>query len=287
MKPPRFLYLRPDTLDEVLAALAEHGDDAKALAGGQSLVPMLNFRLAYPGVLVDLSRVAELVGVSRSNGTVSFGAMTRQRTAERSEEVRASCPLMSLMLPFVGHLQNRNRGTIGGSIAHADPAAELPALCLALGATFVLRREGGERRVAADGFFEGPFMTGLGREELLTTIELPCVARSDVAFAEIARRHGDFAMAGVVAARRAGGDANAIRLVVFGVGSTPLRLPQAELLCGSAGQLTRSVASEAADAGAAEIDPVSDLHADAPTRRALARSLVRRVLGQLGGDSHE
>jgi aerobic carbon-monoxide dehydrogenase medium subunit len=281
VKPPAFLYVRPDSLDEALAALAEHGEDAKALAGGQSLVPMLNFRLANPGVLVDLSRVPELVGVSRIKGALSVGAMTRQRTAERSEEVRAGCPLVSVMLPFVGHLQNRNRGTVGGSIAHADPAAELPALCLALGGTFILQRRGEERRVAAERFFKGPFMTCLAGDELLTTIELPCVARSDVAFAEIARRHGDFAMAGVVAVRPSGADGE-IRLVAFGVGSTPVRLPQAEALVESAGALTRAVAIEASAAAAAEIDPVSDLHADAATRRAFVSSLARRVLSELG-----
>ncbi len=282
MKPPLFLYLRPDSLEEALAAMHEHGDEARPLAGGQSLVPMLNFRLARPEVLVDLSRVEELVGTSCPGpSAISFGAMTPQRAAERLEKVRSTCPLVSMMLPFVGHVQNRARGTIGGSIAHADPAAELPALCLALGGTVVARNAEGERRLRADGFFGGPFTTALMPDELLTSVELPGVRREDVAFAEIARRQGDFAMAGVVAVRETA--QTAVRLVAFGVGGTPVRLPRAEKIL-EGQELTPACIAEAASAAAGEVDPIEDLHADGRTRRALVDALVRRVLGELGSE---
>ena len=168
MKPPVFRYLRPDSLEEVVAALAEHGDEAKPLAGGQSLIPAMNFRLAQPSVLVDLELVEALRALGREDGVLRVGAMVRQRAAERSAEVRDVCPLLSEALPWIGHPQNRHRGTIGGSIVHADPAAELPAVAVALDATIELLSSRGARTVPAATFFEGPFIdrgrAGRGRD---------------------------------------------------------------------------------------------------------------------------
>ncbi|HLL82487.1 MAG TPA: FAD binding domain-containing protein, partial [Longimicrobium sp.] len=198
MKPAPFAYHRPDSVEGALALLAEHGYDAKLLAGGQSLVPAMNFRLAAPAVLIDLNRIARLDAIGEAEGGVRIGAMVRQRAAERSALLAERAPLIAETLPYVAHAQIRNRGTMGGSIAHADPAAELPAVMLALGARLLLRGPGGMRTVAADDFFTGLFATALEPEEMLVEIEIPTVAPgTGWAFDEISRRHGDFALAGV------------------------------------------------------------------------------------------
>ncbi|HEX9312764.1 MAG TPA: FAD binding domain-containing protein, partial [Actinomycetota bacterium] len=202
MKPPPFKYARPGELDEVLALLSEHGDEAKLLAGGQSLIPLLNFRLARPSVLVDLNSVSGLDGMTSQNGTIGLGAMVRQRAAERSPDVGSSCPLIVQALRHVAHLQIRNRGTVGGSIAHADPAAELPAVALALDAEMVVRSAAGERVVPASEFFQGPFTTAVGPEEVLVEVRFPKLAGARSTFLELARRSGDFALAGVAAVAR-------------------------------------------------------------------------------------
>src|SRR5438876_2265709 len=188
MKPAPFDYFAPGTVDEALALLAEHGDEAKPLAGGQSLIPAMNFRLARPGALVDLNQIAELSYVRSQRDGLVIGAMTRQRTVERSEEARRVAPLVSEAMPFVAHPQIRNRGTVGGSIAHADPAAELPAVMLALEARFRARSRAGERSIPVAEFFKGMLETALAPGELLVEIAVPALpARTGTAFLEMAR----------------------------------------------------------------------------------------------------
>jgi aerobic carbon-monoxide dehydrogenase medium subunit len=280
VKPPPFLYLRPETEDGVLAALAEHGDEAKVLAGGQSLVPLLNFRLARPAVLIDLERVGSLRGIDPSGGVVAVGAMTRQVDAERSGDLRAACPVVGQALGWVGHLQIRNRGTVGGSIAHADPAAELPAVALALDAEMVVRRATGERTIPASAFFAGPFTTALEPEELLTLVRFPATPGARTVFLEFARRSGDFALAGVCAVDRGSRDAPRVALAAIGVGGSPVRLTAAEALLDGR-PLTDEVVQEAGEAASAAVDPPSDLHADSAYRRELLGVLVRRALRQI------
>lgn len=279
MKPPPFDYLAPTALDEALALLADLGDAARPLAGGQSLVPMLNFRLVRPRHLVDLNGIAELSGIREQDGRVAIGAMTRQRALEQSPLVRRRCPLLADALPHVGHVQIRNRGTIGGSLAHADPAAELPAVAVALDAQLVLRRAGGERLVPAEAFFTGWFTTALAPDELLVEVRLPPLPRgAGTAFVEVARRHGDFALvaAAAVVVVRDGTVAGA-RVALAGVGAAPVRLPAAEREAEGqpvADETFRSLAA----AIAAELDPPSDLHADAVYRRRVAAVVAERAL---------
>ena len=201
MKPAPFAYQAPASLEAALELLARHGGDAKILAGGQSLIPVMNFRLAEPALLVDINRLAELDFIrADEDGTLRIGAMTRQRRLERDPLVAARAPLLHEAMPFIAHPQIRNRGTFGGSLAHADPAAELPALAVALGARFRLRRAGGDRWVEAGDFFAGLFTTALAPDEMLVEAAIPpSPARTGWAFLEIARRHGDYAQVGLAA----------------------------------------------------------------------------------------
>ncbi|HEX8430490.1 MAG TPA: xanthine dehydrogenase family protein subunit M [Longimicrobium sp.] len=281
MKPAPFDYHRPASVDEALALLAEHGYDAKLLAGGQSLVPAMNFRLAAPAVLIDLNRIAGLDSITETDGGVRIGAMVRQRIAERSPVVAARAPLIAETLPFVAHAQIRNRGTMGGSIAHADPAAELPAVMLALGARFEVRGAGGARFVAADDFFTGLFATALEPEEILVGMEIPAAEpRSGFAFDELSRRHGDFALAGVAAAVRldADGRCSDARIALLSVGDGPVLAVHAAAAL--VGQLptTEAIAAAADAAARLDIDPPADIHATAAYRRHITGVLVRRVL---------
>jgi aerobic carbon-monoxide dehydrogenase medium subunit len=282
VKPAAFDYHRPETVDEALAILAESGDDAKPLAGGQSLVPAMNFRLARPAVLVDLNRLATLAYVNESpDGGVRIGAMTRQRAAERSAAVAARAPLLAEALPSIAHPQIRNRGTVGGSLAHADPAAELPAVMLALEARLHLRSRSAARTVPASEFFLGPLMTALRSDELLAEVEIPpSPGRSGTAFMELARRHGDFALAGVavrVVLDGAGG-CTAARIALLSVGDGPVLAAGAmAALAGSAPTANR-IDEAARVAAETDIDPPGDIHASAEYRRQLARVLVRRTL---------
>jgi carbon-monoxide dehydrogenase medium subunit len=277
VKPPPFRYVRPGSIDEVLQLLGEHGDEAKVLAGGQSLVPLLNFRLARPSVLIDLALVGSLRGIERRNGTLAIGAMTRQRVAEVSEEVRETAPLIPQALAWVGHLQNRNRGTVGGSIAHADPAAELPAVALALDAELVVRGAGGERVLPASTFFDGPFTTVLAPDELLTEIRFPVIRGARTTFIELARRSGDFALAGVAAVNRGAADDADVVLAAMGVGGSAVRLPDAEAVVRGR-ELTDQVMRDAGEAASAAVDPPTDVHADSGYRRELLGVLIRRAL---------
>lgn len=280
MKPALFEYHAPTSVEEAIALLARYEGEARPLAGGQSLVPAMNFRLAQPAVLVDLNRIDALSGIRElADGGLRIGAMTRQRAVERSGAVAARAPLLAETMPHVAHPQIRNRGTFGGSLAHADPAAELPAVALALDARFHLRGPRGMREVAAADFYLGLFETALDPDELLVQVELPPMApRTGWAFEEVARRHGDYAMAGaaaLVTLDEAGRVARA-RLLYFSLSDVPVEAAAAGMLVGSAADEAAigAVAAGAADA----LDPGGDIHATADYRRHLAAVLARRTL---------
>ena len=283
MKPAPFRYFRPTALDEALALLAEHGGAAKPLAGGQSLIPAMNFRLARPQALVDLGGIAELAYVRSEPERVTIGAMTRQRAVERSDVVRREAPLVAEALPFVAHPQIRNRGTVGGSLAHADPAAELPAVMLALEARFRARSRERERTIPAGEFFTGILETALGPDELLVEVAVPrAPARSGHAFIEVARRHGDYALVGVAAlvALDPRGRCEVARIALVSVGDGPVLATEAAAAL--TGEEPTAAAIEAAAEAAArrDIDPPSDIHASAVYRRHLAAVLTRRALAR-------
>ncbi|HTO10051.1 MAG TPA: xanthine dehydrogenase family protein subunit M [Candidatus Binatia bacterium] len=280
MKPPRFDYHAPRSVDEAVALLARYGGDAKVLAGGQSLMPMLNFRLARPAALVDVNRIAALAYIREDNGTVAFGAMTRQRTIEFSPVVAARLPLLREATRWVGHLPIRSRGTIGGSIAHADPSAEYPAVLTALAGEVVVQGPRGRRTVKAADLFETYLTTTLAAEDLVVEVRLPVMeAGAGYAFEEFARRHGDFAIVGIAAmiVGRAGGRCSAARLATAGAGPVPVRLRAAEEILERDG--LGEAAIEAAAARAAElVQPDSDVHASADYRRHLTRVLTARAI---------
>ncbi|MEV7555614.1 xanthine dehydrogenase family protein subunit M [Amycolatopsis sp. NPDC089917] len=275
MKAAPFEYLRATSLDEAIEALST--PEARVLAGGQSLVPLLNQRLARPSLVVDINRVAGLSFLREENGRLEIGALTRHRVVETSGVVRSGVPLLAEALGFVGHAAIRNRGTIGGSLAHADPAAELPAVMVALDADFTLRGPGGERVVAAREFFLGPHRTALGPGELLTRISVP---RQEGGWAveELSRRSRDLALVAVFATvTSSGGACETARIAVAGAGPTPIRATAAEeSLAG--GPLTDDAIALAADLVAAATDPPDDLHAPAGYRREMAAVLTRRAL---------
>ena len=276
MKPPAFQFFAPDSVSEALALLEAHGDDAKLLAGGQSLIPTMNFRLAAPAVLIDLNRISDLAFIREENGGLHIGAMTRQRDVERSELVARLHPLLHETMPYIAHPQIRNRGTIGGSLVHADPAAELPAIALALKARFKIVNKTGERWVEAADFYTGMFGTAVEENDLLAEIVFPQMAKnSGAAFKEIARRHGDYAMAGVAAIIRLdkSGICESARVVFLSVGDAPLLVESAcQALTGT--QLTDADVDAAAEVAAnQDADPVGDIHASAEYRRHLIKVL--------------
>ena len=287
MKAAAFSYARPGTLGETLELLERHGADARLLAGGQSLIPALNMRLDAPRVLIDINGIAELSGIRVDGERITIGALTRHRDLERAPETARHLPLIHQAMPFIAHAAIRNRGTFGGSVALADPAAELPACCIALDATFVIRGRSGERRVAARRFFKGLYETDLAPGEVLTAGEFALQA-SDYrcAFQELARRHGDYAIAGVAAcARRVGRVLNDVTFAFCGMGATPMLAPAAasamEGSDGSPGDVARAQAALAQD-----LAPFDDLYQSAATRMHLARVLLARALTQLTGN-HE
>lgn len=279
MKPAPFDYVVPRTVSEAVRALAEAGEDAKVLAGGQSLVPLLNFRLARPTLLVDLNRVAELAYVEERDGGWSIGAMTRQATLERHGAITGAFPLLAEALGWVGHRAIRSRGTFGGSLAHADPAAELPAVSVCLDARLTVRGPRGARVVRAEDFFQGYLTTALDADEMLVDSWLPPSGRATgQAWTEFARRHGDFALVGVgVSLSLADSDRVAsARIVLAGVGGCPFRAREAEtLLVG--GPLEERIRA-AADAVRSAIDPDSDIHATKEYRAHLAGVLTERAV---------
>lgn len=282
MKPPRFQYHAPQSLDEALALLAELGADAKPLAGGQSLIPMLNMRLARPGHLIDLNRVAELDYLAERDGGLAIGAMTRQRAVERSTLVREGCPLLAQAIRYIGHLPIRTRGTIGGSVAHADPAAELPGVLAALDGRITLRGRSGSRVLGPDAFFLGVLTTAAAPDEFVTEIWIPAVPeRTGQVWLEVARRHGDYALVGLGASLTLDQDGviSQARLALIGVGPVPVRTPRAEeRLRGERPDV--SLFREAARLVSAEIQPETDVHATSEYRRRVAAVLAERALAE-------
>ncbi|WP_181776359.1 FAD binding domain-containing protein [Amycolatopsis pittospori] len=280
MKAAPFSYFRASSLDEAIEALAT--PDSRVLAGGQSLVPLLNLRQARPSLVVDINRVDDLSFLRKENGRLEIGALTRHRVVETSEVVRSEVPLLAEALAYVGHVAIRNRGTIGGSLAHADPAAELPAVMLALDAEFVVRGPSGERIVAARDFFLGPHRTALASGELLTRISVP-LSRGVCAVEELSRRSRDLALVAVFAVvSMSDGVCETARIAVAGAGPTPIRAIAAEeSLAG--GALTADAITDAAESVAAATDPPDDLHAPAGYRREMAAVLTRRAITRAKG----
>lgn len=282
MKAPAFEYSRVTTISDAIALLAEHGDEAKILAGGQSLVPALNLRLLAPKLLIDIGGVDELRSITVSNGKLVIGALARHVDVLRSDLVAAHAPLLGKAVTHVAHPAIRNRGTFGGSLAHADPASELPACVLALGATIVTRGPNGERRIPVDEYFLGIYETALEPTELLVAVEIPAKAPGSVFFFnEHARRNGDYALAGLAAqATVEGGRFTALRLGYFAVGERPvLANAAAEALIGV--EVTQAVIDAAQAALDENLDPHDDLQAPADMRRYLARGLLVRCVSTL------
>lgn len=283
MKPAPFAYCAPTELVAALDLLAEHGDEAKVLAGGQSLMPMMNMRLARPGVIVDINRLAELEYIAQTTeGGLAIGALTRQRAIERSSVVRQQNPLLAATIPLIGHFPIRNRGTLGGSLVHADPAAELPALSLVLEAEFVLKSAAQERVVRAEDFFLSYLTTAIAPEEILTEIRLPAWQPAwgwDVQ--EVCRREGDFALVGAAALLQVDDNntCQMVRFALFGVGGAPVRLQRAEaMLCGQ--RVDDAALVEVAKVVSEELDPDADIHASAAYRKEVGGVMVRRTLQQ-------
>lgn len=279
MKPAVFDHLVPTSIADALAMLARHAPDARPLAGGQSLVPMMNFRLARPTVLVDLNKIPDLAYIRDAGDHLAIGAMTRERAIENSDLVRGAAPLLHDATLHIGHLPIRSRGTIGGSLSNADPAAEYPATVLALDATLVAQSVRGERTIPASGFFDGVMTTTLEADEILTEIRVPkAPPGSGAAVVEISRRHGDFALAGVAAQIALDGDSvSDIRLAACGVGPAPVRLTDAESILRDGG-LTDEALAAAAQSASAAADPDGDVHATAAYRRKMAGVMMKRAV---------
>ena len=273
MKPAPFAYKKARSIDDAVALLAEK--DSRLLAGGQSLIATLNMRLSQPSLLIDINGIGGLDAIALKNNVVEIGALTRHAQAERSEIITRYAPLLARALPHIGHVAVRNRGTIGGSIAFADPAAELPACLVALGGEIVVAGPAGARRIAAEDFFKGLFETALASQEMVVAVRMPAAtAQTRVGFAELARRHGDYAIAGLAAcARAAGRGVSNVRLAFFGVGDRPLRARRAE------------AAIERGDVEGAvkvlDLDPADDVQATGAVKKHLAGVLLRRVAAQL------
>jgi carbon-monoxide dehydrogenase medium subunit len=282
MKPSRFDYHVPSNPSGAVALLRDLGPEAKILAGGQSLMPLLNFRMAQPRHLIDLNRIPELAYIAERDGGVALGAMTRQRVAERSPLVGDRCPLLAAALPSIGHIQIRSRGTIGGSVAHADPASELPAVLAALGGCVTLLGPSGSRRVSPDEFFVTYLTTSAGPDEVLTEVWFPSpLPHTGHAWLEVAYRHGDYALVGVAAVLTldVDGTITDCRLALAGVGATPMRVPAAEeRLLGD--KPDPALFREAARLVMRDIEPSTDVHATADYRRHLAGILTTRGLEQ-------
>ncbi len=279
MKPPPFDYHAPKSAAEAIDLLGRYGADARLLAGGQSLVPLLNFRLSAPAVIVDLNRAADLAYIKEENGRVRMGAMTRQRAIEFSPLVKSRLLLLAEATRWVGHLPTRTRGTIGGSLAHCDPAAEYPAVAAALDAELVIRGSAGERVVRAAEFFVGFMTTAVQPGEMLVEVRMAAQAPdSGSAFEEFSRRHGDFAIVGIAATVAVDGDrCRSARLAACGAGPTAMRLRAAEEILEQGGVGERNI-DDAAARAAELVDPGADLHASAEYRRHLTRVLTRRAL---------
>jgi aerobic carbon-monoxide dehydrogenase medium subunit len=288
MKLPPFEYEAPTTVAEAIDLLAEYLDEASVLAGGQSLIPLLALRLARPAVLIDINGIDELSGVSAMDGWVAIGAMTREYVAEESETIADAVPLLAAALPLIGHEAIRSRGTIGGSLAHADPAAELPAVARAVDAEFVVRGQPGERVIPAAQWFEGYLTTSRRSDELLLEVRFPAARRgTGISFQEVARRHGDFAMVGLAASLTLSeGAISDARLAFAGMSDVPVRAADAEdLLVGK--MPSAELFEEAARRATENIDPPADLHGSSDYRKKVAATLVRRGLREAADNASE
>jgi len=274
VKPAPFAYHKARSLEDAVALLGQHLD-ARLLAGGQSLIATLNMRLSSPSLLIDINGIGGLDQIALKGGMVEIGALVRHAQAERSDVIAKHAPLIALAMPHIAHAAIRNRGTLGGSIAFADPAAELPACLLALGGEVEASGPKGKRTIKADDFFKGLFETALGPQDILTTVRLPAATPDTrVGFAELARRHGDYAIVGLAASASANGQKlAAVRLAYFGVGATPVRVRKAE------DALMNGTVDDAV--AALDLAPEDDVQATAATKTHLAGVLLRRVAQQL------
>ena len=286
MKLPCVEYEAPAAVAEAVGLLSEHQDEASVLAGGQSLIPLLALRLARPAVLIDINGVRELSGLSLTDGSLAIGAMVREYVAEESAMVAAKVPLLAAALPLIGHEAIRSRGTIGGSLAHGDPAGELPAVALALDAEFVVRSQAGDRVIPAAAWFEGYLSTSRRPDELLVEVRFPAAGPdTGVAFLEIARRHGDFAIVGLAASLTlAGGAISDARLAFAGMSDVPVRAAGAEnFLVGE--RPSTNLFEDAARLATADLNPPADLHGSSEYRKKVAATLVRRGLQAAAQDA--
>jgi carbon-monoxide dehydrogenase medium subunit len=275
VKPAPFAYTKAKTLKEAVTLLAKYKDDARLLAGGQSLIATLNMRLSAPDLLIDINGIKNLNDIAKKGKLVEIGALARHAQVERSDVIAKHAPLIALAMPHIGHPAIRNRGTFGGSIAFADPAAELPACLLALGGEIDIAGPRGKRKVKADAFFKGLFETALRPQEMITAVRVPAADKTmRVGFAELARRHGDYAIVGLAASARADRKGlTDVRLAYFGVGDTPVRPKKAEAALAN-GDIDAAVK-------ALDLDPHDDVQATAKTKKHLAGVLLRRVAKQL------
>jgi carbon-monoxide dehydrogenase medium subunit len=283
MKASAFSYARATSVSNALELLATHGDGAKLLSGGQSLMPAMNLRLISPELIVDISEIAELRGIAVSGDVLHIGALTRHVDLAKSPEIAAHAPLLTEAIAHVAHPAIRNKGTLGGSLAHADPASELPACMLALNATIIVRGSGGERRIAAEDFFTGIYETALSAREVLVAVELPVAPKNSAHFfCEFARRHGDYGIVGLAAQALLQGDGFAdLRLAFFAVGDRPVLATAASRLVGVA--VTPAAPADASRALGEELDPPGDQQASASMRRHLAKVLLARCVAALLG----
>ena len=275
MKPAPFAYKKVRSLKEAVTLLAKHKDNARLLAGGQSLIATLNMRLSAPSLLIDINGIKGLDGIARKGKFVEVGALARHAQVERSDVIAQYAPLIALAMPHIGHAAIRNRGSFGGSIAFADPAAELPACLLAMGGEVDIASTKGKRKVKADVFFKGLFETAVRPNEIVTAIRIPVADKNTrVGFAELARRHGDYAIVGLAASARTNGKGLAdVQLAYFGVGDTPIRVKKSEAALAD-GNIDAAV-------GALDLDPHDDVQATAKVKKHLAGVLLRRVAAQL------
>ena len=283
MKPAPFEYHAPTTLEQALQLKSQYGDEAKPLAGGQSLVPAMNFRAAQPAVLIDLNRVAELSFIRAAADVIRIGSMARERHLEFDAAIENHTPLLHEATPFIAHPQIRNRGTIGGSIVHADPAAELPVLMLALNARLKAQKASSERWIDAKDFFVGMFTTALEPDELLVEIELPFMPpHTGWSFMEVAPRAGDYALMGVAAqvTLDEAGQCKSARLVYLNAGEGPVEAPEAATLLAGQALTDELIASAAAHASEKEISPFGNIHTSPDFQRHLANVLTKKTLKQ-------
>jgi CO/xanthine dehydrogenase FAD-binding subunit len=281
MKPPRFSYCAPNMLDEALALLDQYGEDAKVLAGGQSLIPLLNMRLAAPAYILDINHISELNYIESEDGYLAIGALVRQRQVERASQAKEQHPLLLEVIQHIGHMQIRNRGTVVGSIAHADPAAELPALLTCLNGEVVAQSAHGERVMKAEDFFTGYLSTALHQSEMLTEVRFPRISpQSGWAFMEFARRSGDYALVGAAAVVTADLDDRCMsaHISYLGISGSPIRVREVEnILIGS--MLDEQTLEQAADIARSYVsNDMEDVHATVDYRRALTAEITKRVL---------